>query len=141
MIMFSGALATSLGAIAFGFLYYTDYPKTFIGFSFALRILQGLGFAAFNTAAFTYMANRFPEHISILMVSLPFIRSTQAGNTEYVPLSFEYVPHTSCAHWVCSAYKLKTNSVSQHILKRERNILSATGLGYPASEATHYQPE
>jgi MFS family permease len=105
-IMFSGALATSLGAIAFGFVYYTDYPKTFIGLSFALRILQGLGFAAFNTAAFAYMVNRFPEHVSILMGWLYGIMALGLALGPAIGGALYHVGGFGLPFWVLGAFML-----------------------------------
>ncbi|KAG7163415.1 MFS-type transporter SLC18B1-like [Homarus americanus] len=59
----AGIFTVSVMCILFGFLDRMNDTATFIGFSFAVRIVEALGNAAFVTSAFSIIANEFPKNV------------------------------------------------------------------------------
>ena len=52
------------------FLGYVSGPMVFLGLSIALRIIEGIGEAAFIAASFAIIAAEFPETLASTFVSL-----------------------------------------------------------------------
>ena len=62
---FSGGIVTTGSmAIAFGLLNHIQDGQTFIGFSFAVRIVEAVGNAAFLTSSFSMVADLFPKTVA-----------------------------------------------------------------------------
>lgn len=59
----AGIFTVSVMSILFGFLDRIDDTNTFIGMSFAIRIVEALGNAAFVTSAFSIVAKEFPKNV------------------------------------------------------------------------------
>ncbi|MCL4158758.1 UNVERIFIED_CONTAM: hypothetical protein GTU68_050739 [Idotea baltica] len=59
----TGIFTVGICCILFGFLDKIDDTSSFIGFSFAIRIIEATGTAAFTTAAFSIIAKEFPSDV------------------------------------------------------------------------------
>lgn len=59
----TGIFTVSLMCIVFGFLDRFEDTAMFIGFSFAVRIIEAMGNAAFVTSAFSIIAKEFPKNV------------------------------------------------------------------------------
>ena len=57
--------------VAFGFLNKIYDCRTFIGFSFAIRIVEAVGNSAFLSASFTLVAKMFPNAVSSQLSTPP----------------------------------------------------------------------
>lgn len=59
----AGIFTVSVMCILFGFLDRLQDTESFIGFSFAVRIVEAMGNAAFVTSAFSIIAKEFPKNV------------------------------------------------------------------------------
>ncbi|XP_045590439.1 MFS-type transporter SLC18B1 [Procambarus clarkii] len=59
----AGIFTVSVMCILFGFLDRMNDTSLFIGFSFAIRIVEAMGNAAFVTSAFSIIAKEFPKNV------------------------------------------------------------------------------
>ncbi|XP_076030715.1 MFS-type transporter SLC18B1-like [Oratosquilla oratoria] len=66
----AGIFTTSTTCILFGFLDRIDDTRAFIGLSFAVRIVEAMGNAAFLTASFSLIAMEFPDNVGATFASL-----------------------------------------------------------------------
>lgn len=66
----AGIFTVSVMCILFGFLDRIDDTNTFIGFSFAVRIVEAMGNAAFITSAFSIIAKEFPKNVGAAFASM-----------------------------------------------------------------------
>ncbi|XP_068220297.1 MFS-type transporter SLC18B1-like [Palaemon carinicauda] len=66
----AGIFTTATTCIMFGFLDRINDTNTFIGLSFAIRIIEALGNAGFLTASFSIIAKEFPENVGATFASL-----------------------------------------------------------------------
>ncbi|XP_064112403.1 MFS-type transporter SLC18B1-like [Macrobrachium nipponense] len=66
----AGIFTTATTCILFGFLDRITDTDIFIGFSFAIRIIEAMGNAGFLTASFSIIAKEFPENVGATFASL-----------------------------------------------------------------------
>ncbi|XP_071516664.1 MFS-type transporter SLC18B1-like [Panulirus ornatus] len=66
----AGILTVSIMCILFGFLDRMDDTNTFIGFSFAVRIVEAMGNAAFVTSSFSIIAKEFPKNVGAAFAAM-----------------------------------------------------------------------
>ncbi|KAK7065899.1 hypothetical protein SK128_024985, partial [Halocaridina rubra] len=59
----AGIFTVSVMSIVFGFLDRIEDTNTFVGLSFAVRIVEAMGNAAFVTSAFSIIAKEFPKNV------------------------------------------------------------------------------
>lgn len=59
----TGIFTVGVTCILFGFLENVIDAKTFIAYSFIIRVIEATGTAAFTTAAFSIIAKEFPENV------------------------------------------------------------------------------
>lgn len=70
-IMLNGGFSlTCLCVVLFGFINHAPAGKTFVGLAFLIRILEGLGAAAYITASATIIMSEFPGRIGTVLSSL-----------------------------------------------------------------------
>lgn len=69
---FQKFISTKSDSFAYRTLDYIEDSEMFIGFSFAVRIVEALGNSAFTTAAYAVIAAEFPDNVASTFVqSLP----------------------------------------------------------------------
>lgn len=66
----SGIFTVSIMCIVFGFLDRIQDTDTFIGFCFAVRIVEAMGNAAFITSAFSIIAKEFPKNVGAAFATM-----------------------------------------------------------------------
>lgn len=66
----AGIFIVSVMCIVFGFLDRIKNSDTFIGFSFAVRIVEAMGNAAFITSAFSIIAKEFPKNVGAAFATM-----------------------------------------------------------------------
>ncbi|KAI1305388.1 MFS-type transporter SLC18B1 [Halotydeus destructor] len=66
----SGLLLAAVSTILFGLLDHAPAGATFISLAFGVRILEGIGAAAFMTSSYTLMAAEFPERVATIFALL-----------------------------------------------------------------------
>lgn len=66
----AGILTVSVMCILFGFLDRLESTETFIGFSFAVRIVEAMGNAAFVTSSFSIIAKEFPKNVGAAFAAM-----------------------------------------------------------------------
>lgn len=66
----AGIFTVSVMCILFGFLDRIDDTDAFIGCSFAVRIVEAMGNAAFITSAFSIIAKEFPKNVGSAFASM-----------------------------------------------------------------------
>ncbi|KAK8750476.1 hypothetical protein OTU49_014847 [Cherax quadricarinatus] len=66
----AGIFTVSVMCILFGFLDRMDTTSLFIGFSFAIRIVEAMGNAAFVTSAFSIIAKEFPKNVGAAFATM-----------------------------------------------------------------------
>ena len=59
----AGIVVVGVTCTLFGFLTMVNNVIVFIAYSFAIRILEGIGYAAFTTAIFSIIAQEFPDDV------------------------------------------------------------------------------
>ncbi|XP_050723177.1 MFS-type transporter SLC18B1-like [Eriocheir sinensis] len=66
----AGIFTTATTCILFGFLDRINNCNAFIGFSFAIRIVEAMGNSGFLTASFSIIAKEFPENVGATFACL-----------------------------------------------------------------------
>ena len=65
-----GIFTLSISCICFGFLNQMPTTALFLGFSFLIRIVEALGYAAFVTTTFSIIAQTFPDNVAFTFATL-----------------------------------------------------------------------
>ncbi|XP_013773594.2 MFS-type transporter SLC18B1-like [Limulus polyphemus] len=68
----AGILVVGVTSILFGVLDRSPDGTPFVALAFAVRIVEGLGSAAFTTSSFTIIAAEFPRNVATTFVSIQF---------------------------------------------------------------------